>query len=204
MKSPGDCGDHSPGDASRYTRFALGPPRPVAGEAQGWYFAAGELCMTAEDLSRWDVAFLRNQILSGKSYAEFTHEVKLKDGKATHYALGLSISEENGLPMISHTGEVSGFLTSNTLLPTKDSAVVVLSNQDGVNLIGPLSNSIAASVTQPRDALDRTVDGRVRSILSALVQGQIDRALFTSDANSYFTEQALADYKASLRHSGRL
>jgi D-alanyl-D-alanine carboxypeptidase len=204
MRTPGDCEDHFAGDASRYTRFALGPPRPVAGEGPGWYFAAGELCMTATDLSRWDVAFLQKRILSAKSYEEFTREVKLKDGKGTHYALGLTVSEEGGTPVISHSGEVSGFLAVNTVFPTKNAAVVVLSNQDGVNLIGPLSQAIAASVVQPADPANAATDKQVQAILGSLAQGHINRSLFTPDANAYFTEQALADFRTSLAPLGNL
>jgi D-alanyl-D-alanine carboxypeptidase len=204
MTSPGDCENHAPGDASSYTRFALGPPRPVEGEASGWYFAAGELCMTASDLSKWDIAFLQKKILSAKSYEEFTREVKLKDGKRTHYALGLSVDEQNGMPVISHSGEVSGFLAMNTVFPTKGAAVVVLSNEDGVNLIGPLSQSLSAPLIHPPDASDLAVDKQVRSILESLVQGRIDRSLLTSDASSYFSEEALADYRTSLSQLGEM
>ena len=72
-------------------------------------------------------------------------EVKLKDGKETHYALGLSLGDLNGTPMISHTGEVSGFLASNAVFPAKGVAVVVCSNEDGISLVGPLSRQIAES-----------------------------------------------------------
>jgi CubicO group peptidase (beta-lactamase class C family) len=201
MTSPGDCENSRPGDASRYTRFALGPPRPVAGEAPGWYYGAGELCMTASDLSKWDVAFLQKKILSAKSYEEFTREVRLKDGKGTHYALGLSVSETDGVPVISHSGEVSGFLAMNTVFPTKNAAVIVLSNEDGVNLIGPLSDSLAAPLVR---SSDQAVDNEVRSILESLVQGRVDRSLLTSDANYYFTERALSDYQSSLSPLGTL
>ena len=51
MSSAGDCSELAAADASAYTRFALGPPRPVAREAAGWYNGAGELCMTASDLA---------------------------------------------------------------------------------------------------------------------------------------------------------
>src|SRR5580700_4231002 len=143
MTTPGEITDHDPKDASAYTRYALGPPRPVAREGPGWMFAAGELAMTPSDLARWDIAFLEKKILSARSYQEFTREVKLKDGKPTHYALGLDLGELNGTPMISHTGEVSGFLTSNAVFPAKGVAVVVCSNEDGISLIGPLARQIA-------------------------------------------------------------
>ena len=152
MTSASDCGDHTAEDASAYTRYALGPARPVAREANGWYFAAGELCMTASDLARWDIAFLKKRILSAKSYDEFTRETKLRDGKPTHYALGLGVGDFHGTPMISHSGEVSGFLAMNRIFPAKDVAVIVFSNEDGVNLIGPLSQNIATLMIDPHAA----------------------------------------------------
>jgi CubicO group peptidase (beta-lactamase class C family) len=204
MTSAGDCEVHSGSDATAYTRYALGPPRPVGREASGWYFAAGELCMTASDLARWDIAFLEKRILSAKSYEEFTREVKLKDAKPTHYALGLSVGNFQGTPMISHSGEVSGFLASNTVYPAKDLGIVVLSNEDGVNLIGPLSQTIASLLLQPPSSAAEQQDRQVRAILERLQQGNIDRSLFTANANSYFSDLALRDYKDSLAPLGKL
>jgi D-alanyl-D-alanine carboxypeptidase len=94
--------------------------------------------MTPSDLARWDVAFLQ-KILSARSYDEFTRETKLADGDFTHYALGLQLGDFNGLPMISHGGEVSGFLASNSVFPTRDGAVITLTNVDGINFLGTLT-----------------------------------------------------------------
>jgi CubicO group peptidase (beta-lactamase class C family) len=201
MSTPGDISEHQPGDASAYTRYALAPPRLVAREGPGWMFAAGELAMTPSDLARWDLAFLEKKILSARSYDEFTREVKLKDHKPTHYALGLALGELNGTPRISHTGEVSGFLTSNAVFPTKGVAVVVCSNEDGINLIGPLGRQIAEIALGGTPENEIT---QVRGILEGLRQGQVDRAIFTADANSYFNETVLQDYGASLTSLGKL
>jgi len=204
MTSAGDCEEHTGEDATAYTRYALGPPRPVAREASGWYFAAGELCMTASALARWDIAFLQKRILSTKSYDEFTRETKLKDGKPTHYALGLRIGDLHGTPMISHSGEVSGFLAVNGVFPSKDVGVIVLSNEDGVNLIGPLSQNIALLMIEPHPASSAKEDQEVRTILEGLQQARLDRAEFTSNANSYFNDLALNDYRTSLAPLGKL
>jgi D-alanyl-D-alanine carboxypeptidase len=204
MASAGDCEEHSGEDAAAYTRYALGPPRPVAREGNGWYFAAGELCMSASDLARWDIAFLQKRILSAKSYAEFTQETKLKDGKPTHYALGLGVGDLHGTPMISHSGEVSGFLAMNRVFPTKNVGVIVLSNEDGVNLIGPLSQNIAMLMIEPHPASSGKEDQQVRAVLEGLQQGRIDRAHFTVNANSYFNDLALNDYHTSLAPLGKL
>ncbi len=201
MSTPGEIADHESTDASAYTRYALGPPRPVAREGPGWMFAAGELAMTPSDLARWDIAFLEKKILSARSYREFTSEVKLKNHKETHYALGLSLGELNGTPMISHTGEVSGFLASNAVFPAKGAAVVVCSNEDGISLIGPLARQIAGVVLG--GASEKEI-GQVRGILDGLREGRIDRAMFTSDANSYFNDRVLMDFAASLMALGKL
>jgi len=205
MASAADWGIAMPTDAAAYTRFAGGPPRPVGREAVGWYFAAGELSMTPTDLSKWDVAFLNKQILSPRSYEEFTREVRLKNGDTTHYALGLDLGEFNHLPTIAHSGEVSGFLASNTLYPTRNAAIVVLTNEDGVSLIGPVTTQLATILfvaEQPAAAEKDTQ--QVRAILEGLRRGKIDRALFTSNANGYFTEQALGDTRKSLGEVGKL
>ena len=199
MTSAGDCfAAPNANDATAYTRNAMGPPRPALREGLGWMFAAGELCMTPTDLARWDIAFLEKRILSAQSWAVFTRAVKLKDGKPTHYALGLSIGALDGVAEISHGGEVSGFLAKNELFPGKGVAVAVLSNQDGVSLSGPLVLA-AGPAPAPETELRR-----VREVLEGLQQGHIDRALFSSNANSYFTDVALQDYQASLAPLGRL
>lgn len=204
MTSAGDCEVHNPEDATAYTRYALGPPRQVGREATGWYFAAGELCMTASDLAKWDINFLQKKILSAKSYEEFTREVKLKNGKPTHYALGLGISDFHDTPLISHSGEVSGFLAANSVLPAKNAGVVVLSNEDGINLIGPLSQIIRTMLVDPPSAAADKQDQQVRAMLESLQQGQIDRSLLTANADSYFSDTALNDYKNSLAPLGKL
>jgi len=205
MQTAGDCEASSPADATAYGRFALSPPRVVAREASGWYFAAGELCMTASDLARWDMAFLEHKILSESSYAEFTRQVQLKDGDLTHYALGLQLGDIGGMPTISHGGEVSGFLALNLLLPTRHAAIVLLSNEDGVNLIGPLSRQIAEILFQPDQPPASARDTeQVRAVLEGLRKGKIDRPLFTANANFYFRDTTLQDYKSSLSPLGKL
>lgn len=160
--------------------------------------------MTPSDLAKWDIAFLKKQILSPDSYKQFTQSMTLKDGTDTHYALGLSIGDLNGTPMISHSGEVSGFLAINRVFPTRNTAVIVLSNEDGVNLIGPLSQNIATAVLTGPIKTDTKLDGQVKAILASLQHGGIDRTLFTSNANFYFTQETLTDIKNSLAPLGEL
>jgi D-alanyl-D-alanine carboxypeptidase len=205
MSSAGDWRIGDPANAVPYTRFAVGPPRPVKREAGHWYFAAGELAMTPSDLAKWDIAFLEKKLLSARSYADFTREIVLQNGNRTHYALGLSVGELNGIPMLSHGGEVSGFLSSNAIFPTRNAAVVVLSNQDGVNVGSQVARQIAAALLLPDQPEGKAKDtASVRRILDGLRMGKIDRGVFTPNANSYFTAEAIRDIKTSLGRLGRL
>ncbi|HEY1184528.1 MAG TPA: serine hydrolase domain-containing protein [Bryobacteraceae bacterium] len=205
MQSASDWPPGQPADATAYTRYAVGPPRPTQREAAGWYYGAGELAMTPADLAKWDIAFLGRKILSARSWDELEREVKLANGDSTHYALGLALGEINNMPVFDHGGEVSGFISSNTVFPTRQGAVVVLSNQDVVNMVGPLSRQIATLVFAPeRKEFSAADTAQVRAILAALQKGRIDRALFTENASGYFSEAALRDCKMSLGALGKL
>jgi len=205
MQSAGDCLPVQPNDAIAYTRFATGQPRPSQREATGWYFAAGELCMTPSDLAKWDIAFLQKKILSARSYEEFTREMTLKDGDRTHYALGLSLREVSGIPALSHGGEVSGFISQNMILPTRNGAVVVLSNQDGMNLVQPLAEQITRMEFVPAQEVQGDPQiAKVKAIVEGLQKGQIDRARLTSNCSFYFTDIALKDIRDSLEPLGAL
>jgi CubicO group peptidase (beta-lactamase class C family) len=205
MTSANEWPPDQPLDARPYTRYAIGPPRLAKREASGWYFAAGELAMTPSDLAKWDIAFLERKILSPKSWDEFTREVKLKNGDSTHYALGLTLGEIGALPMFQHGGEVSGFISSNSVFPTRRGAIVVLSNEDVVNMVGPISRQIASTVFLPgQSEPPGSSTEEVSKILTDLQNGRIDRSRFTANANTYFSPAALRDCKASLGPLGRL
>ena len=78
-------------DATPYYRHALGPLRAAPKEGRGWMFAAGELAMTAHDLALWDESLIAQSMLKPESYKQMFTEVKLKDGKGTHYGLGVDV-----------------------------------------------------------------------------------------------------------------
>jgi D-alanyl-D-alanine carboxypeptidase len=205
MVSAGDCSDRNDADATPYTRFALGPSRQVSREGRGWYDGAGELCMAAPDLAKWDLAFLQHKILSPPSYEQFTHEILLKNGDVTHYALGLSVRDFHGIPMLSHSGEVSGFLALNEMFPTRNGAIIILSNEDSIELIGPLGDELAALVFMPNQPPESAADtARVRAVLEGLRRGTVQQDQLTENARSYFTPEALRDIRTSLSTLGEL
>ncbi len=183
-------------DATGYLRYAIGPLRPAPKEGKGWLFAMGELAMPAEDLAKWDISMINQSVLQPASYAQLEKEVVLKNGLGTRYGLGVDVRRDLGQRVIEHGGEVSGFTAQNTVFPDARMAVVVLVNEDSVQASDDIARQIAALLFREADAGKQ--EDQSHEIFAALQQGKINRALFTDNCNSYFTEQALKDFASSL------
>jgi D-alanyl-D-alanine carboxypeptidase len=200
MKSVADIDQERLGatDTAGYLRYALGPLRPAPKEGKGWLFAAGELAMPARDLALWDISLIDRKLLKPASYQEFETEVLLKNGVGSNYGLGVSVNMMAGHRALSHGGEVSGFTAQNIVFPDERVAIVVLTNQDASSAAGTIANAIAPLLLAPDDPAGPRKLEQARKIFAGLQQGTVDRALFTDNANSYFSEQALKDFAASL------
>jgi len=186
-------------DATAYYRHALGPLRVAPKEGRGWMFAAGELAMTAHDLALWDESLISQSILSSESYKKMFTEVKLKDGKGTHYGLGVEVVDRDGHRSIEHSGEVSGFVSDNEVLVDDGVAVAVLTNQDAVGAASAIARLAAPTVlAAPATAPEQ----QALAIYHGLQQGRIDRTLLAPNLSDYFTPEALADFESSLAPLG--
>ncbi len=186
------------GDAARYMRYALGPLRPAPKEGSGWLFAAGELAMTAHDLALWDISMIDQTVLQPSSYRELGTEVPLKNGVGSLYGLGVSVGTADDRRLISHGGEISGFTARNDLYPDERAAVVVLTNLTATSASRQIATKIGSILFAKSDGLTEAAAAQMRRIFDGLQQGKLDRSFFTSNANAYFTEQALKDFASSL------
>jgi CubicO group peptidase (beta-lactamase class C family) len=200
MKSVTDTNENKlpPTDPSGYFRYAIGPLRLAPKEGKGWMFAAGELAMTAEDLALWDISMIQETVLKPASYHEMETEVLLKNGVGTRYGLGVGVTSANGHRILEHGGEVSGFTAENIVMPDDGIAVVVLTNQDAAEAASEIGSQARAAVLESENPQDPKRDALIRKVYDGLQRGQIDRSLFTDNANAYFTDQALKDYASSL------
>jgi D-alanyl-D-alanine carboxypeptidase len=187
------------GDPSRYRRFALGPLRLAPKEGKGWLFAAGGLAMTASDLALWDIAMIEQAAMQPASYRVMQTEMQLANGVGTRYGLGVGANIVDGRRVISHSGEVSGFTAKNDVYVDDRAAVVVLTNLDAANAYSIIATKIG-SLLFPAAGGPTDV---ARKIFEGLQRGEIDHTLFTSNASSYFSEQALKDYASSLGPLGK-
>jgi D-alanyl-D-alanine carboxypeptidase len=186
-------------DATPYVRAALGPLRLAPKEGRGWMFAAGELAMTAHDLALWDESLLARSILKPESYQQMFTEIKLKDGKGSHYGLGVEVGEDNGYRAIEHSGEVTGFVAQNSVLIDNGVAVAVLTNHMAGGA-GEIAQLILATVAGDKNETDAEL--QTLAIFRGLQKGQIDRSLLAPNLNDYFSEQTVADFRDSLAPLG--
>ncbi len=191
-------------DPQGYFRYALGPLRPAPHEGPGWMFAAGELAMTPTDLTKWDISLMNESLLKPASYLAMETETLLKNGVGTQYGLGMRVTTAKGHRMLEHSGEVSGFVAENIVLPDDKFAVAVLTNQDAIGAAGQIGKEVLLAFLDSTTVSDPKQDALVRKVFDDLRAGKIERALFTDNANSYFTQQALSDYSTSLTALGEV
>ncbi len=194
-----DTGGPSSIEPVGYMRYGLGPLRPATATGPGWIFAAGELAMSARDLATWDASIIRQSLLAPASYREMTRTVLLTDGTSSNYGLGVFVGTQRGHRVLEHSGEVAGFVAENIVLPEDSAAVVVLTNEDASAAAGAIGGQIAHLLLATTAGTGTQASlRRAREVFEGLQMGRIDRALFTPNANAYFSAQALRDLAGSL------
>lgn len=206
-----------------YERHAMGPLRPAILEAPGWYTGDGGLAMPVSTLMQWDESIVHRKLLKPASYDEMTKPFILKDGTDSHYGLGVFVQTRNGKRILSHSGEVGGFVSNNVVDLDDDVAFAALTNVEGPGA-GPATNSLIPillpsivksaqpkpaaqpeETSQPAEpAYDNASADQVQTILVNLQKGELNRDTFTTDANFYFNETTLGDFKTSLQPLGAL
>jgi CubicO group peptidase (beta-lactamase class C family) len=186
-----------------YHRYALGPVRVARPAAAGWLYAAGELAMSASDVAKWDIARLNRTILTPADWAMQETPVKLTDGSATNYGLGVSLgTTPTGRRFVTHGGEAVGFLSENTVFPDDKAAIVVLTNSDFGDATSTISDGIAKIILPDAPTGDAAKTVEARSFYDALTAGRLDRAKLTANAAYYFDPTTTADYTSSLAPLG--
>lgn len=192
-----------------YFRNALGPLRPAVPEAPGWYFADGELAMPVGDLLRWDISMMNETLLSHASYAAMESPTRLKNGLYSNYGLGVSAGAMNGHRMISHNGEVGGFVAWNAFFPDDHVAIAVFTNQEASPAAGAIGRALSSLMIPSAGAaaasdVTARAEQLARTTLAALQRGRMDPAHFTDNAKFYFDRTALGDYASSLGRLGAI
>lgn len=203
-----------------YERHAMGPLRPAILESPGWYTGDGGLAMPVATLLQWDESIVHRTLLKPASYDEMIKPYVLKDGTDSHYGLGVTSQVRNGKRIVSHSGEVGGFVSNNIIDVDDDIAFAALTNVEGPGaapatsalvpiLLPSLVNAPRKASPKPEEAsaeptYDKVHAEQVKAILLGLQKGSLDRGLFTGDANFYFNETTIGDFRSSLQPLGAL
>ncbi len=88
----------------------------------------GGLMSSLDDLLFWDRNFYTNKLGKGTLPAELQSHGTLNNGNKIDYALGLSLGEYRGLPIVEHSGELFGYHSSFLRFPQQRFSVIVLCN----------------------------------------------------------------------------
>lgn len=193
-----------------YMRNALAPVRPAVLEGPGWYFGDADLAMPVGSLDRWDLTILNHSLLSLASYREMETPFVLKNGHDSHYGLGVVVRTIEGHKAIEHSGEVGGFVAENMVFPDDHAAIAVLTNQEASGAAGEIARALlplvliggASPTASPADATAQAFAPQLKTTMAGLLEGKLDRTLFTSDCNAYFNHDTLADFQSSLTPLG--
>jgi CubicO group peptidase (beta-lactamase class C family) len=143
-------------------------------------FAAGDLYSTTKDLQRWEEGLFGGKILRSESL-----EKMIAPNKGD-FGLGVRVTQEDGIKLISHTGGIQGFVADLRYYPEKRLSVIVLSNTES-------KETLELSQLLSKEALSGTLPVSLRR---ATLRDEIlaaDRQLFNA-----YNSCNIADFSRSL------
>ncbi|MGB2644993.1 MAG: serine hydrolase domain-containing protein [Candidatus Acidiferrum sp.] len=128
-------------------RVAAYEPLPNGGFRIDWStnfdkIGDGGLMSSVDDLLLWDRNFYDNKLGKGTLLKELQTQGVLNNGKKIEYALGLNISNYQGLPIVEHGGALFGYRTELLRFPQQKFSVITLCNE-GTSNPGRLSYKVA-------------------------------------------------------------
>ena len=193
--------------ARGYVTFALGPLEPNSPEASGWIGAAGGIYSTPSDLAAWNGALISGGVLRPESYALMTSPGQLKGGKLTDYGCGLAVRVQEGRPVLSHSGAVSGFNAWNAVIPSLRCSLSMTCSKEGG--LGALPPKILALLLREPETLSEIPEikgpaalEKVKSLFRSYQQGRVDRTQLSEEFNHFLTKERLAGAAQRLKPFG--
>jgi CubicO group peptidase (beta-lactamase class C family) len=202
MSSVRDFDDSDAARVAGHIRYGLGPLRDAPKIGKGWVFGCGQLVMTVDDVARWDISMIDRRLLRTSSYVEMQTDVLLKNGMAKNYGLGIGVKSEMDHRLLGHFGGLPGLRSANWVFPDDRAAVVVFVNVAPTEAAAEVARNIAPLLFSVDKGAIASYEGLALRVFRDLQKGKIDRTLFSDNANAYFTEQALRDFRASLAPLG--
>ena len=108
-------------------------------------FGSGGLLLTIDDFLRWSHAMQTGTGAWGAIRDSLEAVIRLNDGTAITYGLGVSAEEWRGVRVVSHTGATGGYRASLYRYPTQSVSIAILCNGASANTTA-LNNGVASIV----------------------------------------------------------
>jgi CubicO group peptidase (beta-lactamase class C family) len=114
-------------------RVAAYDPGPTGNFLVDWsttydIVGGGGLMSSVDDLLAWDRNFYANKLGKGTLPVELQSHGVLNNGNQIDYALGLSLGDYRGLPIVEHNGELFGYHSAFLRFPQQKFSVIALCN----------------------------------------------------------------------------
>lgn len=139
-----------PNRAQGYARSASGELRNSGLTDTSNKVPGGGLRGTAADVARFGLALQGGALLQKETFARMTTVQKTRDGQATTYGLGLTVTSGHGVKEAWHTGGQQRVSTVLYLRPERGQVVAVLSNLEGVgSALRDLARQLADTAPRP-------------------------------------------------------
>lgn len=108
-------------------------------------FGSGGLLLTIDDFLKWSAAFQAGEGRWGAIRDSLSAVIRLNDGTAITYGLGVTTDEWRGVRRVSHTGSTGGYRAALYRFPQQAVSVALLCNIGAANP-GALATSVATLV----------------------------------------------------------
>jgi CubicO group peptidase (beta-lactamase class C family) len=189
----------SPGSPTARGYTAHGRPAPPLDLS--WFYADGDLFSTASDLARFDIALMDGVLVAPATFALMqanpVGSTVVAPGGSVAWGLGPSLVTVGTTTFVGHHGGLPGFAAEDEMLPDRRFALIVLGNAsdfitarvNAAMLAVVLPPLVAASSVPAATvgAEEPKVTARLRTFVTDLVGGSVDRSQLDAAMNAAFT-----------------
>src|ERR1044072_3865083 len=118
---------------NRASGYRVGPDKSVRARSSLFdLVGGGGVLTTVEDLYLWDQNFYGPKLGNHELIGLLTTPGNLNSGEKLDYALGLWRNEYKGLPVIKHSGNMTGYRAQIVSFPEQKFTVIALSNNSAI------------------------------------------------------------------------
>lgn len=173
-------------------------------------YAAGSIVSTIGDMAKWAAAQGSPKLLPPALWQEMLSPVTLKNGRTHPYGFAWSFGQANGVPTVEHSGGIPGYATYILRVPSKNLAVVVLTNSDTADprkIAAALAETADPGLVDQHAAIadpDPKVTDATKILLQQLAEDKVDRTKLSSTLSERLTPDVGTAIKNLLASFGGL